>query len=200
MLSVNKGLKSNAFVLSCPDTIRFISLKNRKHHKKELLDYLVQEKSALYEGAEAYAKQLEAELRCFIPLSLHQLKTLCQQKRIHLRGWQGYTVPDNQELQPSGPGIWVRARQLPAHAYLETGLGCAGHLPELTRVQEAGWHLACYHYALRCAAQWHIKGPPGVLTLSAQAIDQTLVLPKQPGSFLLYWLKKHPVAHVETPF
>lgn len=198
MLNVKKPIDSSNSVLSCPELIKFISLKNRKQHKKELLQYLEQENTSSYTETEAYIQSLERELRCFVPLSAYNLKTLCQQGSILLHRWQGWTGPKHHMTHPTVPGIWVQASQLPMHAYLDTGNQLDGFLPELTRVQEAGWHLACYQYALRCADQWYIKGPAGVLKLSERTSDQTLVLPRNSYNFFTHWLKKHQVAQVET--
>jgi hypothetical protein len=193
-----RNLPAQPSVLKCENTIRFVSLKNRKLHRAEVLQHVREDAAEPVWKSELLARALEDNLRCFVPLSTYNIKELCQSRRLWLEDWQGWTPSrlDEQEIRQSG--VWVPASALPDQAYLRTGEYPRQGLPEITRVQEAGWHLACYHYGLRQASRWWVEGPAGWLTLDAEPSAQTVVLPAGADDFLPRWLRRQALCQVQT--
>lgn len=184
--------------LKCKNTIGFVSLKNKKSHRAEVLEYLRHTVKEPVWKSELMARSLEKNLRCFVPLSAYDLKELCQSRRLWLEHWQGWTPSRLDEPEVRQPGVWVPAASLPEHAYLRTDGNTRQDLPEITRLNEAGWHLACYHYGLRHSERWWVEGPSGWLTLDAEPSEQTVVLTAASGNFLPLWLKRRALCRVQV--
>lgn len=191
MSPVKAARSKPRFVASCQGEILFISKKNVQKHKGAVIKYLSDQEGLSTSTATKYSLDLQNQLFCFVPLSTYEIKDLLVKGRVWLQRWQGQAYPSNQLPAVFRPGVWLSAAQLPAFAYLQTSERAAEGFPELTRLTEAGWHLAYYSLALCCAKRWGIGGPAGWLTLGDESTETVVFLPESGCQFLRRWTAKH---------